>query len=73
MLPINKIQKKIFIWCEIASSSTKWTGETLPTHVNKVVSMENLLKDRVWPIPQEMLNTSIVCSKLPSYNSIIAA
>ena len=49
------------------------TGDSLNAHVNKVMSMGNLLKDLGQPVPEEMLLTKIICSLPSSYNSIIAA
>ena len=48
-------------------------GETINTHVNKVVSMGNLLKDLGKPVDEDMLVTKIICSLPPSYNSIVTA
>ena len=47
--------------------------DIINAHVNKVVSMGNLLKDLGKPIPQDMLITKIIYNLLPSYNSILAA
>ena len=47
-------------------------GDSMNTHINKVLSMGNLLKDLGQPIAEEMLVTKIVCSLPPSYNNIIA-
>lgn len=49
------------------------TGDSINAHVNKVMSMGNLLKDPGQPVPEDMLKTKIICSLPPSYNSIIAA
>ena len=46
-------------------------GDSINTHINKVLSMGNLLKDLGQLIAEEMLVTKIVCSLPPSYNSII--
>ena len=47
--------------------------DSINAHVNKVMSMGNLLKDLGQPVPEDMLITKIVCSLPPSYNSILAA
>ena len=46
---------------------------TINTHVNKVISMGNLLKDLGQSIPQHIFITKIVCNLPPSYNSILVA
>ena len=48
-------------------------GDSINTHVNKVISMGNLLKDLGKPIDDEMLVTKIICSLPSSYNSIVTA
>ena len=48
-------------------------GDSINTHVNKGLSMGNLLKDLGQPVPKEMLITKIICSLPPPYNSIVAA
>ena len=48
-------------------------GDSINTHINKVMSMGNLPKDLGQPVPEDMLITKIVCNLLPSYNNIIAA
>lgn len=48
-------------------------GDSINAHVNKVLSLGNLLKDLGQPVPEEMSITKIVCSLPPSYNNIIAA
>ena len=48
-------------------------GDSINTHVNKVLSMANLLKDLGKPVAEDMLITKIVCSLPPSYNNIITA
>ena len=48
-------------------------GDTINTHVNKVVSMGNLLKDLGKPVDEDMLVTKIICSLPPIYNSIVTA
>lgn len=48
-------------------------GGSINAHVNKIMSMGNLLKDLGQPVPEDMLITKIVCSLPPSYNSVIAA
>ena len=48
-------------------------GDTINTHVNKVINISNLLKDLGKPIPEDMIITKLICSLPPSYNSIITA
>lgn len=48
-------------------------GDTITTHVNKVISMGNLLRDLGKPVQEDMLVAKIFCSLPPSYNSILAA
>ena len=48
-------------------------GDSINTHVNKVISMGNLLKDLGKPVDEDMLITKIICSLPPSYNSIVTA
>lgn len=47
-------------------------SDSIITHVNKVMSMGNLLKDLGQPVPENMLMTKIVCNLPLSYNSILA-
>ena len=47
-------------------------GDSINAHVNKVMSMGNLLKDLGQLVPEDMLITKIVCSLPPSYNSVLA-
>lgn len=46
--------------------------DSINVHVNKVMSMENLIKDLEHHVPNDMLITKIVCSLSLSYNNIIA-
>ena len=46
-------------------------GDSFNTHINKVLSMGNLLKDLGHPVHEEMLITKIMCSLPPCYNSIV--
>ena len=48
-------------------------GDSINTHVNKVLSMGNLLKELGHPVHEEMLITKIMCSLPPCYNSIVTA
>ena len=48
-------------------------GDSINTHVNKVISMGNLLKDLGKLVSEDMLITKIICSLPPSYNSIVTA
>lgn len=45
-------------------------GDTITTHVNKVISMGNLLRDLGKPVQEDMLVAKIFCSLPPSYNSM---
>ena len=48
-------------------------GDSINTHVNKVLSMANLLKDLGIPVAEDMFITKIICSLPPSYNNINTA
>lgn len=48
-------------------------GDSINTHVNKIMSMGNLLKEMGEPFTEKMLITKIICSLPVNYNSIIAA
>lgn len=48
-------------------------GDSINTHINKVLNMGKLLKDLGQPIAEEMFVTKFVCGLPPSYNNIIAA
>ena len=48
-------------------------GDSINTHVNKVISMGDLLKDLGKLVPEDMLITKIICSLPPNYNSIVTA
>jgi hypothetical protein len=50
-------------------------GDSINAHINKVMSIENILKDLSQPISKEsdMLITKIVCSLPLSHNNIITA
>jgi hypothetical protein len=48
-------------------------GDSINSHVNKVLSMGNLLKDLGKPVQEDMLITKILCSLPPSYNSLVVA
>jgi hypothetical protein len=45
----------------------------MTTHINKVVSLANLLKDMGRPVIDETIITKIVCSLPESYNHVVAA
>lgn len=47
-------------------------GDSITTHVNKVVSMGNLLKDLGQPVQEDMVIAKMIFSLPPSYNNIIA-
>ena len=49
------------------------TGDSINTHVNRVISMGNLLKDLGKPVDEDMLITKIICSLPSSYNNIVTA
>jgi hypothetical protein len=48
-------------------------GDSINTHVNKVLSMGNLLKELGHPVHEEMLITKIMCSLPSCYNNIVKA
>lgn len=48
-------------------------GDSINTHVNKLISMGNFLKDLGQPVGEELLLTKIICSLPPSYNTCVAA
>ena len=48
-------------------------GDSINVHVNKVISLGNLLKDLGKEVDDDMLITKIICSLPPSYNSIVTA
>ena len=48
-------------------------GDSINTHIYKVLSMGNLLKDLGHPVHEEMLITKIMCSLPPCYNNIVTA
>ena len=48
-------------------------GDSINTHVNKVLSMANLLKDLGKPVQEQMILTKIICNLPASYNSVVAA
>lgn len=48
-------------------------GDSINTHVNKVLSMANLLKDMGQPVQEDVLLTKIICSLPASYNDVVAA
>lgn len=48
-------------------------GDSINAHINKVMSIENLLKDLSQLIFKDMLITKIVCTLPLSYNNIITA
>lgn len=48
-------------------------GDSTNAHLNKVMSMENLLKDLGQPLHEDMLITKIVCNMPQSCNIILAA
>lgn len=45
-------------------------GDSNTTHVNKVMSMGNLLKDLGQLVQEDMVITKVICSLLSSYNII---
>lgn len=48
-------------------------SDSINAHVNKVMSMGNLLKELGQPVPENMLMTKIVCNLFLSYNNILVA
>lgn len=48
-------------------------GDDINTHINKILSIANLLKDLGKPLDEDMIITKIMCSLPASYNSIVTA
>ena len=48
-------------------------GDDINTHINKILSIANLLKDLGKPLDEDMIITKIMCSLPASYNSIVIA
>ena len=48
-------------------------GDSINTHINKVLTMAKNLKDLGKPVEEDSIITKIICSLPPSYNSIVTA
>ena len=48
-------------------------GDSINTHINKIQTIANCLKDLGKPVEEDSIITKIICSLPPAYNSIVTA